>query len=503
MSTTSAPSEDTVTPGHVDVLIVGAGLSGIGAACHLQTDAPGTSYAIVEARGASGGTWDLFRFPGVRSDSDMFTLGYPFRPWTQPQAIVGGQEILRYVRETAAAYGVDQHITYHSRVVQAEWSSQDARWMVTVEQTETGERSERTCGFLYLCAGYYRYDQGYTPTWPGRETFTGQVVHPQEWPEDLDVAGRRIIVIGSGATAVTLVPALARSAARVTMLQRSPSFVLSLPGSDPVADLLRKVLPERRAYAAVRWKNARIATAIYNLCRKYPERARKVLRQGALKRLPAGFDLDKHFSPAYEPWDQRMCMVPDGDFFRAIRSGKADIVTDHIEAFTPAGLRLRSGAELKADVIVTATGLNLLPLGGIELTVDGEQVQVPERVAYKGMMLDNVPNMAFAIGYTNASWTLKVDLVSAYVSRMLHFMAAKGYASVTPRLPAEGIEMSPLIDMSSGYFERARHLLPRQGDQAPWRLRQHYFKDAALFRGPIEAKELEFRRATALTQPLS
>ncbi|MGD0937061.1 MAG: NAD(P)/FAD-dependent oxidoreductase [Streptosporangiaceae bacterium] len=503
MSATSALSRDTATPGHVDVLIVGAGLSGIGAACHLQTDAPGTSYAILEARGASGGTWDLFRFPGVRSDSDMFTLGYPFRPWTQPQAIVGGQEILHYVRETAAAYGVDQHIVYHSRVVRAEWSSQDARWTVTVEQTETGERSERTCGFLYLCSGYYRYDQGYTPAWPGRETFTGQVVHPQEWPEDLDAAGRRVIVIGSGATAVTLVPALARSAARVTMLQRSPSFVLSLPGSDPVADLLRKVLPERQAYAAVRWKNARIATAIYDLCRKYPDRARKVLRQGVLKRLPAGFDLDKHFSPAYEPWDQRMCMVPDGDFFGPIRSGQADIVTDHIEAFTPTGLRLRSGAELEADVIVTATGLNLLPLGGIELTVDGEKVHVPERVAYKGMMLDNVPNMAFAIGYTNASWTLKVDLVSAYVSRMLHFMAEKGYVSVTPRLPAEGIEMSPLIDMSSGYFERARHLLPRQGGQAPWRLRQHYFKDAALFRGPIEAKELEFRWPAALTQPVS
>jgi monooxygenase len=502
VSTTSAISEGTTTPGHVDVLIVGAGLSGIGAACHLQADAPGTSYEIVEARGASGGTWDLFRFPGVRSDSDMFTLGYPFRPWTRPEAIAGGQEILRYVRETAAAYGVDQHITYHCRVVQAEWSSQDARWTVTTEQTETGVRSERTCGFLYVCSGYYRYDQGYTPPWPGRETFAGQLVHPQEWPEDLDVTGQRVVVIGSGATAVTLVPALAQSAARVTMLQRSPSFVLSLPGGDPIAGLLRKVLPERQAYAAVRWKNARIATAVYHLCQKYPERARKVLRQGALKRLPAGFDLDTHFNPAYDPWDQRMCMVPDGDFFRAIKSGKADIVTDHIEAFTPAGIRLQSGAELEADVIVTATGLNLLPLGGIELTVDGQKVSVPERVAYKGMMLQDVPNMAFALGYTNASWTLKVDRVSAYVSRMVHFMAEKGYASVTPRLPSGGMETSPFIDMTSGYFERARHLLPRQGDQAPWRLRQHYFKDAALFRGPIEAKELEFRRAATVTQPV-
>jgi monooxygenase len=500
VSTTSAFPKDQAAPGDVDVLIVGAGLSGIGAACHLQTDAPGTSYAIVEARGASGGTWDLFRYPGVRSDSDMFTLGFPFRPWTGSESIADGDEILRYVRETAAEYGVDQHITYHSRVLAAEWSSADARWTVTVEQTQTGERTERTCGFLYLCSGYYRYDEGYTPPWPGLDDFAGRLVHPQQWPEDLDVTGRRVVVIGSGATAATLVPALAETAAQVTMLQRSPSFFLSLPTHDPLDDLLRKVLPERRAQAAIRWKNIRMSTAVYQLCQKYPARMRKMLRDGAAKRLPVGYDVDTHFNPAYDPWDQRMCMVPDGDFFQAIRSGKADVVTDHIEAFTETGIRLRSGASLEADVIVAATGLNLLPLGGIGLTVDGEAVSVPERVAYKGMMLEGVPNLAFAIGYTNASWTLKVDLVSAYVSRMLRFMAERGYASVTPRLPPEPMATSPFIDMTSGYFERARHLLPRQGERAPWRLRQHYFKDAGLYRGPIDEKNLQFRPAAALVQ---
>ncbi len=496
MSTTSAFPRDSEAPGHVDVLIVGAGLSGIGAACHLQAGAPGTSYAIVEARGASGGTWDLFRYPGVRSDSDMFTLGYAFRPWTAPKSIAAGPDILRYVRETAAEYGVDQHITYHCRVVGAEWSASDARWTVTTEQTETGERSRRTCRFLYLCSGYYRYDQGYTPPWPGLGDFAGRLVHPQHWPEDLDVTGQRVVVIGSGATAATLVPALADRAERVTMLQRSPSFFLSLPTRDPLDDLLRKVLPERLAYAAIRRKNIRMATAVYQLCRKYPARMRKVLRDGAAKRLPAGYDVDTHFNPAYDPWDQRMCMVPDGDFFRAIRSGKAGIVTGHIESFTGSGIRLRSGEVLEADVIVTATGLNLSPLGGIELRLDGVPVSVPEHVAYKGMMLEGVPNLAFAIGYTNASWTLKVDRVSAYVSRLLRFMAGKGYASVTPRLPS-GMATSPFIDMTSGYFERARHLLPRQGERAPWRLRQHYFKDAGLYRGPVDEKNLEFRPAPA------
>jgi monooxygenase len=482
----------TAATTHSDVLIVGAGLSGIGAACWLQNEAPGTSFAIVEARGSSGGTWDLFRYPGVRSDSDMFTLGYAFRPWTEAEAIADGDDILRYMRETAAAYDVDRHITYHCRVTRADWSGESRRWTVTVENTETGEQSTRTCGFLYLCSGYYRYDEGYTPDWPGLDDYAGTLVHPQHWPADLDVTGKRVVVIGSGATAVTLVPALARTAAHVTMLQRSPSFVMSLPSRDVIAALLHKVLSERQAYAAVRWKNVRLATGLYTVCRKYPGLARSVLRRGVVGRLPDGYDVATHFTPEYEPWDQRMCFVPDGDLFRAIGSGSAEVVTDHIEAFTPTGVRLRSGTSLDADVVVTATGLNLLTMGGVELSVDGEPVRVPEHVVYKGMMLDAVPNMAFAIGYTNAPWTLKVDLVSGHLCRLLNFMKQQGFATVTPRLPAEPMSTSSYIEMKSGYFERARKTLPLQGDRAPWRLRQHYRRDSALYRSRVDDEGLEF-----------
>ena len=494
MTTTTLDTPDTThPPGHVDVLIVGAGLSGIGAACHLQTEAPGTSYAIMEAREASGGTWDLFRYPGVRSDSDMFTLGYAFRPWTRPKSIADGGDILAYLRETAAEYGVDQHIRYSRQVTAATWSGEQARWTVTLEHLDTGERSTRTCGFLYLCSGYYRYDEGYTPDWPGRGNYQGLVVHPQHWPEDLDVTGKRVVVIGSGATAVTLVPALAATAAKVTMLQRSPSYLMPLPGSDPVADLLRRFLPAGRAYRAIRWKNVKTSTAMYEFMRKRPERTKALLRRLAVKRLPEGFDVDTHFTPAYDPWDQRMCLVPDGDFFAAVRAGTADIVTDHVEAFTPTGLRLRSGAELEADVIVTATGLNLAPLGGIRLTVDGEAIAIPERVAYKGMMLDGVPNLAFALGYTNASWTLKVDLVSSWVARLLRTMRQNGQVAVTPTLPADPMTTAPFIEMTSGYFERSRAVLPRQGDRSPWRLQQHYAKDGPLFRGPVDDEALHFQ----------
>lgn len=493
-TTASTDMQDPNAPvEHVDVLIVGAGLSGIGAACHLQTEAPETSYAILEARAASGGTWDLFRYPGVRSDSDMFTLGYAFRPWTRPKSIADGGDILAYVRETAAEYGVDQHIRYGSQVTAASWFSQQARWTVTIEHAGTGERSTRTCSFLYLCSGYYRYDQGYTPDWPGREDYQGLVVHPQHWPTDLDVTGKRVVVIGSGATAVTLVPALAVTAASVTMLQRSPSYLMPLPGSDPVADLLRRFLPADRAYRAIRWKNVKTSTAMYEFMRKRPARTRALLRRVAIKRLPEGFDVDTHFKPSYDPWDQRMCLVPDGDFFAAVRAGTADVVTDHIEAFTTNGLRLRSGAELQADVVVTATGLNLAPLGGIALTVDGEAIAVPERVAYKGMMLGGVPNLAFALGYTNASWTLKVDLVSSWVARLLRTMRQNGHVSVTPVLPETPMVTAPFIEMTSGYFERSRAILPRQGDRSPWRLQQHYAKDSPLFRGPVADEALQFR----------
>jgi cation diffusion facilitator CzcD-associated flavoprotein CzcO len=495
---TAATHEPRLTD-HLDVIIIGAGLSGIGAACHLERDAPGLSYAIFEARGTSGGTWDLFRFPGIRSDSDMFTLSFPFRPWKQGKTIAEGGEILRYLRETAAEHGVDKKISYHSRVQRADWSGDEAAWTVTIENTQSGEVTTRTCGFLYVCSGYYRYDEGYTPDWPGFERFAGTVVHPQFWPEDLDLTGKRVVMIGSGATAATILPAIAGTgAASVTMLQRSPSYLMSMPNADPIGDLLRRLLPDRTAYRAVRWKNARMATYIYNLCRNRPERARRMLLKGAAKLLPAGYDIATHFTPAYEPWDQRMCLVPDGDFFAAIKSGHADVVTDHVEEFTPDGIKLRSGRELPADVVITATGLNLLPLGGISLTVDGAAVSVPEHVAYKGMMLDGVPNLAFALGYTNNSWTLKVDLVFSYVTRMLLLMRERGYSVVTPRLPADGLRTSPFIDMTSGYFERSRHTLPLQGDREPWRLRQHYFKDAAMFRGPIDEKNLEFRRSGQL-----
>ncbi len=476
----------------LDVLIVGAGLSGIGAACRLRSEVPQATFAVVEARAASGGTWDLFRYPGVRSDSDMYTLGYDFRPWAGTTALAGGGEILQYVRDTAAEYGVDELIEYGLRVTEARWSSADRYWTVTLHDAATGKATTRACRFLYLCTGYYRYDRGFAPEWPGREAFTGTIIHPQEWPEDLDVAGKRVVVIGSGATAVTLVPALARLGARVTMLQRSPSYVFSLPMNDVVAEWLAKVLPRRAAYAAARWKNIKLATAIYQICQKYPERARAFLQGGVRRRLPDGYDVDTHFTPTYGPWDQRMCLVPDADLFKAISAGDAEVVTDHIETFTASGLRLKSGRELEADVVVTATGLNLHPLGGIELAVDGEPVRIPEHVVYKGMMLDGVPNLVFALGYTNASWTLKVDLVSAFFGRLLRHMRRAESEVVVPRLPGPPMEKVPYIEMSSGYFERSRALLPLQGEAAPWRLRQHYAKDAKLLRGRVDDGALEF-----------
>ena len=485
----------------VDVLVVGAGLSGIGAGCHLEAVAPDATYRILEARERSGGTWDLFRYPGVRSDSDMFTLGYRRRPWRGEQSIASGAEILDYIRSTAAESGVEQHIEYGQRVVGASWSSGDARWTVEARDRSTGESTTRTCRFLYLCTGYYDYEAGHTPDWEGLADFGGELVHPQHWPHDIALAGKNVVVVGSGATAVTLVPALAAQGAHVTMLQRSPSYVLSLPSRDGLADLLRKALPGRAADAVIRWKNARTATAIYGLCKRYPQRARTLIRSATVKQLPADFDVDTHFKPAYQPWDQRMCLVPDGDFFRAIRQGDADVVTEHIDRFTPDGVRLDSGRVLPADVVVAATGLNLLPLAGLALTVDGEPVRVGDRLAYLGMMLEEVPNLAFAVGYTNASWTLKVDMVSDLVARIVAHLRSEGYDVVTPRPPVGDTARTPLIEMSSGYFERARASLPRQGDRAPWRLQEHYFRDAKLFRAPVEQSELEFRRVAKPAVP--
>ncbi|MSW83388.1 MAG: NAD(P)-binding protein [Actinobacteria bacterium] len=481
---------------HLDVLIVGAGLSGIGAARHLQAECPGRSFAILEARAASGGTWDLFRYPGIRSDSDMFTLGYGFRPWTQARSIADGPSILDYIRETAEEAGIDERIRFHHRVVRASWSSADDRWTVTAQRTDTGEEVTLTCGFLLMCSGYYRYDRGHTPEFPGAERFGGQIVHPQFWTDDVEYAGKRVVVIGSGATAVTLVPALAAGGAEhVTMLQRSPTYILSVPGRDPLADLLRGVLPQRVAYPLVRWKNVLLSAALFQLCRRAPGLMRRVLRRGVQHQLE-GWDLEPDFVPRYEPWDQRLCLVPDGDLFRTLRDGRASVVTGEIDEFTATGIRLRSGEELPADLIVTATGLELLLLGGAEVEVDGELVDFPQTLAYKGMMFSDVPNLAAAIGYTNASWTLKADLVSAYVCRLLNHMADHGYTRCVPRNDDPAMPTEPFLALTAGYVTRAADSFPRQGEEDPWRLNQNYLRDVTVLRwGPIEDGVIEFGRA--------
>ena len=482
---------------HFDVLIVGAGLSGVGAACHLAQKHPHKTVAILEARDAIGGTWDLFRYPGVRSDSDMFTLGYAFRPWTAAKSIADGPDIREYVRETATAYGVTDHIRFHHRVVRASWSSGTARWTVEAQRTDTGETVELTCSFLFCCTGYYRYDEGYTPTFEGIDRYAGQVVHPQHWPDDLDYAGKRVVVIGSGATAVTLVPAMAETAAHVTMLQRSPTYMAALPSVDRIAERLRRLLPTKAAYAAVRWKNVAFGTLFYQLSRRRPQAVKSLLRKGLVRELPSGYDVETHFTPRYNPWDQRLCLVPDGDLFGAMRRGTVSVVTDQIETFTEHGIRLASGTELEADIVVTATGLNLLAIGGLQLSVDGEEIDLPNTVAYKGMMLSGVPNLALAIGYTNASWTLKCDLVSEYVCRLLSHMDRHGYAFCAPIAP-EGGERVPLINLDSGYVRRSAAQMPKQGPRPPWRLYQNYARDVVMMRHRSVVDDgIRFSRAQA------
>jgi monooxygenase len=481
---------------HVDVLIVGAGISGVGAACRLRERCPRKTFAILEARGAIGGTWDLFRFPGIRSDSDMFTLCYPFRPWSGTQAIVDGPAILDYIRATAREHGIEQAIRFHQRVVAAEWSSTDARWTVDVERTDTGERRRLTCGFLFTCTGYYRYEAGYTPEFAGIERFGGEIVHPQFWNPEIDHGGKRVVVIGSGATAVTLIPALAERAAHVTMLQRSPSYIISLPAIDHLAGLLQRVLPTRIAYPIVRWKNVLVALAIYGLCRHRPATMRRLIRSWNARRLPPGFDVDTHFNPTYEPWDQRMCIVPDGDLFEAISAGRVSVVTDRVETFTETGLRLASGGELDADLIVTATGLQMVPLGGIGLRVDGDDVALPEALAYRGMLLSGVPNLAFSFGYTNQSWTLGSDLTCRQVCTLLEHMDRFGYTHVTPRNHDPAIAGVPFADLTSGYIRRSIDEFPRQGLQDPWRREQNYARNRwAMRRAPVDDPALEFSRA--------
>ncbi|HYA05934.1 MAG TPA: NAD(P)/FAD-dependent oxidoreductase [Xanthobacteraceae bacterium] len=481
---------------HFDVIIVGAGLSGIDAAYHLQTYCRNKSYAILEAREAIGGTWDLFRYPGIRSDSDMYTFGYSFRPWLLEAAIADGESIRTYIRETAAAYGIDRHIRFHHRVRSASWSSADALWTLEVTRADDGGDVVRfTCNFLFACTGYYDYAAGYTPEFAGVEKFRGRLVHPQQWPEDLDYAGKRVMVIGSGATAVTIIPVIAETAAHVTMLQRSPTYIVSRPSTDAIANWLRRRLPTRLAYALARWYNVLLALYFFNLARRKPDAVKQWIVAQARAQLGADYDVKTHFTPRYKPWDQRMCFAPDADFFRAIKAGKAEVVTDQIETFTATGIRLRSGRELAADIVVTATGLRLLMLGGIKLAVDGRPVDLAKEMNFKGVMFSNVPNLAVAFGYTNASWTLKCDLTSAYVGRLIDYMDKHGYASCTPRRRDPSVKEQPLVDFSSGYFQRAIDQLPRQGSKRPWRLYQNYMLDLLSLRfGAVDDKALEFAR---------
>ena len=479
---------------HVDVLVVGAGLAGIGAAYHLQTRCPKKRYAILEGRSVIGGTWDLFRFPGVRSDSDMYTLGYQFRPWTNPKSIADGPSILSYIRDTAAEYGIDKKIRFDHRVRRATWSSANSKWTVEVEVGPGKDIVKLTCGFIYLCTGYYDYESGYGPEWPGMSEFAGRVVHPQKWPEDLDYKGKRVIVIGSGATAVTIVPAMAEQAAHVTMLQRSPSYVVSMPRNDKIANWLRKHLPDRVAYGITRWKNVLGFLGLYEISRAKPEFFKGLVMKGVRNQLGPDYDV-KHFTPSYNPWDQRLCLVPDGDLFNSIRDGRSSVVTDHIEWFTETGIKLRSGEHIDADIVVTATGLNLKLMSGLQLTVDGKPVDLSKTMVYKGMMYSDVPNLASAFGYTNASWTLKCDLTGEYISRLLNYMDRNGYTQCTPRRNDPAVTEEPVINFSSGYVQRALSSMPKQGSKKPWRLKQNYALDLIGVRfSSVEDGTMEFTR---------
>jgi monooxygenase len=479
---------------HFDVLIVGAGLSGIGAGCHLRAKCPTKTFAILEARNAIGGTWDLFRYPGVRSDSDMFTLGYHFRPWREAKAIADGPSILNYIRDTAREYGLDRSVRFGHQVQRAAWSSSQARWTVEAVAPD-GQTVRFTTNFLYMCSGYYDYATGYMPGWPGMDRYAGRILHPQQWPEDLAYDGKRIVVIGSGATAVTLVPALARRAAHVTMLQRSPSYIVARPSQDAVANWLRQRLPARLAHGLVRWKNVLLGMYFYNRARRKPDQTKELILRLARKELGPAYDVSKHLSPRYNPWDQRLCLVPDADLFAAIRSGSVSIVTAEIQTFTETGVRLASGDELPADIIVTATGLKLKLLGGMEVSVDGAPVNPARAMTYKGLMYGEIPNLASAFGYVNASWTLKADLTAEYVCRLLNYMDAHGYRSCTPRQRDPSVTEEPAINFTSGYIQRGKDVLPNQGSKRPWKLHQNYALDMLDLRfTPIDDGTIEFAR---------
>jgi cation diffusion facilitator CzcD-associated flavoprotein CzcO len=467
---------------HVDVLIVGAGLSGIGAGFHLNEKCPDKRYLILEGRASIGGTWDLFRYPGIRSDSDMFTLGYSFKPWTHEKSIAEGSTILNYIRQTASDNGIDQHIRLHHRVRHASWSSKDARWTVEAERGETKEVVSFTCNFLFLCSGYYKYEEGYTPEFKGIGSFKGQIVHPQKWTGDIDYADKRVVVIGSGATAVTLVPEMAKTARHVTMLQRSPTYVVARPGSDDFAIRLRKRFGARFAYHAIRWRNVLLGMYFFQLCRRKPDRAKQLLLSGVRHALGKDYDVQTHFTPRYNPWQQRLCLVPDGDLFRSIREGRSSVVTNQIDTFTEKGIRLQDGSELEADMIVTATGLNLQVMGGMSLAVDGKAIEPAKLMSYKGMMYSDIPNLASAMGYTNASWTLKCDLTCEYVCRLINYMDRHGYRACVPRQSDPSVTEVPWIDFTSGYVQRSVAKFPKQGSKRPWKLYQNYALDIVSLR---------------------
>jgi monooxygenase len=484
-----------MTTDHVDVLIVGAGLSGINAAYHLQTRCPARRYTILEGRDAIGGTWDLFRFPGVRSDSDMHTLGYAFRPWREAKAIADGPAILKYIRETAQEYGIDRKILFGHQVRCATWSSADATWTVEAERGPGKQIVRFTCNFLYMCSGYYDYASGYTPEWPGAERFAGRVVHPQKWPGDLDYSNKQVVVIGSGATAVTLVPAMAQQAAHVTMLQRSPTYIVATPSEDATTNWLRQHLPARLAHRIARWRSILFSIYFYSIARRRPDFTKQAILGLVRKELGPEYDVDTHFAPRYNPWDQRLCLVPDADLFAAIRSGKVSVVTDHIATFTETGIRLRSGQELTADIIVTATGLTLKLMSGVQLVVDGVPVDLSQTMSYKGMMYSDIPNLASAMGYTNASWTLKCELTAQYVCRLLNYMDRHGYRQCTPRRQDASIAEKPVLDLTSGYVQRALDSLPRQGARKPWKMYQNYLHDLLSMRfSRVKDGTMEFTR---------
>ncbi len=480
---------------HFDVLIVGAGLSGIGAAVQLKKNCPERSFAVLEGRESLGGTWDLFRYPGIRSDSDMYTLGYAFKPWTEDKSIADGTTILKYISDTARDYGIAPHIRYAHSVKRASWSTADTHWTIEIDKGPQHERIQITCNFFYVCSGYYNYEQGYTPDFPGAEHFAGRIVHPQKWTPDIDYTNKRVVVIGSGATAVTLVPSMAEKAAHVTMLQRSPTYVVSRPAEDRMAQWMNRHLPSSLAYGITRWKNVLLGMLFFKLSKRQPERIKKMIIENVKKSVGPDCDVAKHFTPSYKPWDQRLCLVPNADLFKAIRKGKASVVTDHIESFTEKGIKLRSGQELAADVIVTATGLDLLALGGIEITVNGTAIVLKQTMSYKGMMLAGVPNLAYVIGYTNASWTLKADLTGEYICRLLNTMARQGSRQCTPRLTDPTVKEESWIDFSSGYIQRSLEKFPTQGNKKPWRLHQNYALDLITLRfGAVDDGTMVFSK---------